>query len=60
MKFRMKILIPLVCSACSYYETPPLPDLNAKSFSYEEIMESKKKLKIKSHSTREENTESSN
>ncbi|MDR2268052.1 MAG: hypothetical protein LBD81_01205 [Holosporaceae bacterium] len=58
MKF--KFIVLLVCSACSSYETPSLPDLDAKSFSYEEIMESKEKLKIKSHSIRRKNTESSN
>jgi hypothetical protein len=60
MKFKIRLIILLVCSACSSYETPPLPDLNAKSFSYEEIMKSKEKLEIKSHSIRKKNTGASN
>ncbi|MDR1361921.1 MAG: hypothetical protein LBJ16_01740 [Holosporaceae bacterium] len=54
-KFIIVLLVDVGCSSC---KTPPLPDLDAPSFSHEEIMNSMEKLKMKRDSIRRENAAS--
>ena len=51
---KLTLIIPLFMTACMNYNTPPLPDLDAKSFSYEEIMQQQKELQQKVEQTKEE------
>jgi len=51
---KLTLIIPLFITACVDYSTPPLPDLDAKSFSYEKIMQQQKKLQQKVEQTKEE------
>ncbi len=51
---KLCLTIPLFMTACVDYKTPPLPDLDAKSFSYEEIMQQRKDLESRVAQTKEE------
>ncbi|MCR5224931.1 MAG: hypothetical protein K6C34_02505 [Alphaproteobacteria bacterium] len=51
---KISLVFLLVITACMSYQTPPLPDLNTKSFSYEKIMQQQKELQKKIELTKEE------
>ncbi len=51
---KIPIIVPLILTACIEHNTPPLPKLDAKSFSYEEIMEQQKALQQKISQTKEQ------
>ncbi|GHT93739.1 hypothetical protein FACS1894122_09430 [Alphaproteobacteria bacterium] len=54
---RVLLFVLFYCTSCSSYKTPELPSLDAKSFSYEEIMKKQDELKQKTLSIRKENSE---
>ncbi|MDR2068067.1 MAG: hypothetical protein LBP41_03710 [Holosporaceae bacterium] len=45
IKFLKRSVFVVFCASCSRYETPDLPDLDSKSFSYEEVMQKQTFLK---------------
>ena len=51
---KIPIIVPLILTACVEHNTPPLPKLDAKSFSYEEIMKQQKALQQKISQTKEQ------
>lgn len=53
---KLSLVVFIFTTACVNYETPPLPDLDAKSFSYEEIMQQQKELQQRITQTRDELT----
>ena len=51
---KLSLIILIFITACVDYNTPPLPDLDAKSFSYEEVIQQQKELQQKVEQTRDE------
>jgi hypothetical protein len=46
-----------LCLSCASDKTPELPDLDTKSFSYEEMMQKQNELKQKAMAIKKENSE---